>query len=94
VAGGRFDLKLDKDAPLKDPGQYRIVNQSLPRPDLPDKMTGRHTYMQDFRLPGMVHARIVRPRAIGATLTAVDETSIAGIAGARRCRDRPRRNRA
>ncbi len=83
VAGGRFDLKLDKDAPLKDPGFYKIVGQAVQRPDLPAKMTGRHTYVQDFRLPDMLHARVIRPRAVGATVASLDEASIAGIAGAR-----------
>ena len=83
VAGGHFDLKIDKDAPLKDPGQYKFVGHAVQRPDLPAKMTGRHTYVQDFRTPGMLHARVIRPRAIGATLAEVDEASIAGIPGAR-----------
>ena len=59
VAGGHFDLKLDKNAPLKDPGFYKIVGQAVPRPDLPAKMTGRHTYVQDFRLANMLHARVI-----------------------------------
>ena len=53
------------------------------RPDLPAKMTGQHTYMQDFRLSNMLHARVVRPRAIGASVTSVDESSIANIPGVR-----------
>ena len=36
-------------------------------------MTGRFTYMQDFSVPGMLHARVVRPPAIGAKLESVDE---------------------
>ncbi len=83
VAGGQFDVKTDTKAPLKDPGQYKYVGKPLPRPDLPAKMTGRHTYVHDFKLPNMLHARIVRPTAIGATLTDVDESSIANIPGAR-----------
>ena len=37
--------------------------------------------MQDFRVPGMLHGRVVRPPAIGATLESVDEGSIKDIAG-------------
>jgi nicotinate dehydrogenase subunit B len=74
----RFDLKLDKDAPLKDPKDYTVVGQPVPRPDIMAKVTGTHTYAQDFRLPGMLHARVVRPPAIGATLVQVDEGSIKG----------------
>jgi len=83
LAGNRFDIKTDTAAPLKNPGQYKYVGKPLRRPDLPDKMTGRHTFVHDFKLPNMLHARIVRPSAIGATLAEVDETSIADIPGAR-----------
>jgi CO/xanthine dehydrogenase Mo-binding subunit len=83
IGGGRFDLKSDRAAPLKNAAQYKYVGKSLPRPDLPDKMTGRHTFVHDFKLPNMLHARIIRPTAIGATLAEVDDSSIANIPGAR-----------
>jgi len=76
-----FHLKVDKAVPLKDPAQYTIVGKSIPRVDVPAKCTGEFTYMQDVRVPGMLHARVVRPPAIGATLSSVDETSVAGIKG-------------
>jgi nicotinate dehydrogenase subunit B len=83
IGDRRFDVKLDAKAPLKNPDNYQYVGQPVARPDLPAKLTGRHTYMQDFRVPGMLHARVIRPHAVGATLTGVDEGSIAGIPGAR-----------
>jgi CO/xanthine dehydrogenase Mo-binding subunit len=83
IAGGRFDLKVDRNAPQKNPRAYKVVGQPVARPDLPAKMTGRHTYMQDFRVPNMLHARVVRPRAIGASVVSIDESSIANIPGAR-----------
>ena len=79
----RFELKVDKDAPVKNPKDHTLVGQPLPRPDVPGKVTGTHTYMQDFKVPGMVHARVVRPPAVGATLESVDEGSIKAIKGAR-----------
>jgi CO/xanthine dehydrogenase Mo-binding subunit len=78
-----FDLKVDKDAPLKNPKDHILVGQPVPRPDVPGKVTGTHTYMQDFRVPGMLHARVVRPPAMGATLQSVDESSVKGIKGVR-----------
>jgi CO/xanthine dehydrogenase Mo-binding subunit len=78
-----FDLKVDKDAPLKNPKDHTIVGQPIPRPDVPGKVTGTHTYMQDFRVPGMLHARVVRPPAMEAALQSVDESSLKGIKGAR-----------
>jgi CO/xanthine dehydrogenase Mo-binding subunit len=83
IGDRRFEVKLDPAAPLKNPKDYTLVGQPMPRPDVPGKVTGAHTYMQDFRVPGMVHARVVRPPAIGATLQSVDESSIKPIKGAR-----------
>ncbi|MBI2161679.1 MAG: xanthine dehydrogenase family protein molybdopterin-binding subunit [Candidatus Rokubacteria bacterium] len=76
-----FNLKVDPAAPLKNPKDYTIVSQPVPRPDIPGKVTGTHTYMHDFRVPGMLHARVVRPPAIGATLERVDEASVRRIKG-------------
>src|SRR5229473_5630616 len=63
VGGRNFSLKLDKDAPAKDPKSYKLVGTSVTRLDIPDKVTGRFTYMQDFRVPDMLHGRVVRPPA-------------------------------
>jgi len=81
IGGKTFSLKLDKQAPLKDPAKYKIVGQSVPRFDIPGKMTGQFTYMQDFKVPGMLHGRVVRPAAIGATLLSVDESSARDVPG-------------
>lgn len=81
IGGKNFSLKLDKQAPLKDPANYKIVGRPIPRYDIPPKITGQFTYVQDFKLPGMLHARVVRPPATGAILQSVDETSINDIPG-------------
>ncbi len=79
IGNGRFDLKLDPKAPLKAPADYRVVGKSLPRPDVPAKCTGSHIYAHDISVPGMLHARVIRPPAIGAKLLSVDESSIASV---------------
>jgi nicotinate dehydrogenase subunit B len=81
IRGGRFETKVDKEVATKDPAHFALVGKPVARLDIPEKMTGRFTYMQDFRVPGMVHARVVRPPAIGANLEGVDEGSVAGIPG-------------
>jgi nicotinate dehydrogenase subunit B len=78
-----FNLKVDAAAPLKPPDRFRFIGKPLPRPDLPAKITGHHRYLQDLVLPNMLHARVIHPPAHGATLTSVDESSIAGLGGAR-----------
>jgi len=78
-----FNVKMNPKAPLKDPQRYSIVGRSLPRPDLPAKVNGRHVFVHDFKLPGMLHGRVVRPAAVGAKPLEVDDASIGHLAGAR-----------
>src|SRR5262249_16953332 len=70
IGGKSFSIKLDPKQPVKekDPKDY-------------DKLTGKFTYMQDVRVPGMLHGRVVRPPTIGAKLETVDESSIKDIPG-------------
>jgi CO/xanthine dehydrogenase Mo-binding subunit len=84
---------LSPGAPGTKPvSQYKLVGIA-PGPgriDIPDKITGKYTYVQNIRIPGMLHGRVVRPRGQGAygdgtspTPLTVDESSIAHVAGAR-----------
>ena len=78
-----FNVTIDIKAPLKSHERFRFIGKSLPRPDVPAKVTGHHRYLHDLTLPGMLHARVIRPSALGATLVSVDESSIAGVGGVR-----------
>ena len=79
VGEKQLSVQVDPKAPLKDPAAYSVVGKPLLRPDVPGKCTARHVYVQDFKLPGMLHARVIRPAAIEAKLVSVDEDSIRGI---------------
>lgn len=81
IGGKNFSLKVDKQAPLKDPAKYKVVGQSIPRDDIPPKVTGQFVYIQDFKVSGMLHGRVVRPPAMGASLQNVDENSVKDIPG-------------
>jgi CO/xanthine dehydrogenase Mo-binding subunit len=70
--------------------QYKLVgtSPSPPRIDIPAIVTGSETYIQNIRLPGMLHGRVVRPRGqtvygFGAPIVSVDDRSIKHIPGAR-----------
>jgi len=79
IGGKRLGLKVNPNAPLKNPSTYTVVGQPILRADVPGKCTAKHPYLQDFTLPGMLHGRVVRPPAIGAKLLSVDENSVRGI---------------
>lgn len=79
IGGRHFDLKVDPKAPLKNPASYTVVGKPILRPDVPAKATGTHVFVQDFRVTGMLHGRVIRPATIGAKLLTVDEASIHSI---------------
>ncbi|WP_343729286.1 molybdopterin cofactor-binding domain-containing protein [Duganella sp.] len=68
-------------SPLKKASDYTVIGQSLPRVDIPAKLTGGAAYVQDMRLPGMVHARVVRPPAPGARLLSADSAGVQRMPG-------------
>jgi CO/xanthine dehydrogenase Mo-binding subunit len=67
-----FSRQVSENAPLKKPADYRIVGTSAHRIDIPNKVMGGFTYVQDVRVPNMLHARVIRPPAVGSSLIRVD----------------------
>lgn len=88
IGDRRFEVPYTGKAPIKDYRIHKIVGTSVPRIDIPDKASGKYVYMQQVRVPGMLHGRVVRPRgqgsyADGARVINVDAASIRDIPGAR-----------
>lgn len=81
ASGRTFGMKVAPEAKLKDPSKYTVIGTSAPRKDIPGKVTGRFTYMQDVKVPGMLHGRVVRPYGVGSHLLSVDETGLKDIPG-------------
>ncbi|MBV9813186.1 MAG: molybdopterin-dependent oxidoreductase, partial [Acetobacteraceae bacterium] len=77
------DLLARGRAEPKRPAAYRLVGETIARPDIAAKAFGQQVFVTDIRLPGMLHARMVRPPAVGAEPVAVDEASVGHIPGAR-----------
>ena len=57
------------------------VGKSPQRYDVPPKVDGSLKWAVDMKVPGMVHARNVRPPFAGATLVSIDESSVKSIPG-------------
>ena len=68
-------------APPLAPGTPRYSGVSLPRIDIPAKISGGLAYVQDLRLPAMVHGRVVRPPSPNARLLGVDTSAVARMPG-------------
>lgn len=81
ATGTGFAMKVAPQAKLKDPKDYTVVGRFVPRKDIPAKVTGAFTYVQDVKVPGMLHGRVVRPYGVNATLISVDESAVKNIPG-------------
>jgi CO/xanthine dehydrogenase Mo-binding subunit len=81
VAGDMLHVQAQAKSTLKDPATYKVMGQPVPRVDIPAKVTGGAAYVQDMRLPGMVHARVVRPPSYGAQLTECDTAAVEKLPG-------------
>jgi nicotinate dehydrogenase subunit B len=81
VADNMLHVQAQPTSKLKDPATFKVMGQSIPRVDIPAKVTGGMAYVQDLRLPGLVHARVVRPPSYGAQLTDCDTVVIEEMPG-------------
>ena len=92
LIGGRyFNVHLDWNGkygnPLyapgkaqpKDPKDHKIVGQPIKREDIAPKVFAQEDFCTDVKVPGMVHARMIRPAIAGAVPVSVDESSIKNI---------------
>ena len=81
VAGRRFNLQVDPNAKRKPASEWTVLGKPVPRPDIPALVTGEFEFVHNVRVPGMLHGRVVRPPAVGATVMSVDEGSVKNLAG-------------
>jgi CO/xanthine dehydrogenase Mo-binding subunit len=81
VRDDMLHVQAQPKSKLKDPATFKVIGRSVPRVDIPAKVTGGAAYVQDMRLPGMVHARIVRPLSYGAQLIECDTAAVEKLPG-------------
>lgn len=77
----RLHVAAGAHSNLTSPSSYRYIGQSLPRVDIPAKVSGGAAYVHDLRLPGMVHARVVRPPSYSARLRELDASQVERMPG-------------
>ena len=81
MAGRRFERQVTGKAPGKDVSQHRLVGSPARRLDLISKVAGGAAYVHDMELPGMLHARVVRPPGYHARLLDIDIDRIRQLKG-------------
>jgi nicotinate dehydrogenase subunit B len=79
--GQAITRTVDEKAVLRAVGEFTVMGRSPRRLDAVDKVTGAGKYAADFHSPGLLHARLLRPPAHGATLARVDTSDAAKLDG-------------
>jgi len=80
VGGKKFEVPLDPKARRKHPREWTVLGTPVPRVDMRAMATGQFEFVHNVRVPGMLHG-VVRPPSPGATVTAVDESSVRDMPG-------------
>ncbi len=81
VDGHELVETIPEDAPVTDPGQWTVAGQSVAKVDGREFVTGAHKYPSDVTLPDMLHGKVLRAPAFGATLTSVDLSAAEAMPG-------------
>ncbi len=85
--GKKIEKYLDVKPSVEEYTKFNVVGKSLNHADGILKVTGEAKYTGDYKLPGMVFARILRPPSHGAKLTSVDLSGAEKIKGVKIVRD-------
>lgn len=95
IGGKYFNVQLDWNkqygnplyapgkAQPKNPKDHKIVGQPIKREDVAPIVFAAENFVTDIKVPGMVHARMIRPAVAGSVPVKVDEASIKDIPGAK-----------
>ncbi|WP_144636285.1 xanthine dehydrogenase family protein molybdopterin-binding subunit [Bordetella genomosp. 13] len=81
VSGLDLHRNAEPTSALVEPKHHKVIGTPLRRVDIPAKVTGGAAYVQDIRLPGMLHARAVRAPSYGARLVKVDSDAVRKMPG-------------
>ncbi len=81
IGGKNFNIKVLEDVIPKSHDQYHLIGNKVPGIGYENLVTGSTTFVQDLELPGMLHARVVRPPGYHARLQELNEKYVLEMPG-------------
>ncbi|MGH9683292.1 MAG: molybdopterin cofactor-binding domain-containing protein [Candidatus Acidiferrales bacterium] len=81
IGGKRFNLTLSATAKRRPENEWTVMGKPIPSLDITALATGQFEFVHNIYLPGMLHGRVARPPAVGATVVSVDESSVRHVPG-------------
>jgi isoquinoline 1-oxidoreductase len=79
--GQKLMKTISTEVPATPVEQWKIAGQSAPKVEGRAIVTGKHQYTSDLHLPGMLIGKVLRPDALGSTLSSVDIKAAAALPG-------------
>ena len=70
-----FEIPIDPEAEVKAPGDYSEVGNPQAARGMTELVTGQMQFVHDMTLPGMLHARVIRPPHYHARLQSLDDAA-------------------
>jgi nicotinate dehydrogenase subunit B len=87
LSKGQKIMKAIGATELAPSGEWKVAGKALRKINGRDIVTGKHQFTPDIKLPGMLHGRVLRPSAFGATLASIDSKDAEKLAGVTVVRD-------
>ena len=84
VTGQTLAVRAEPTSKLKPPATFEIIGHSIPRVDIPGKLTAAPSFLHDMRPAEMLHARVVRPPSPAAKLVRVETSAVAALPGVKK----------
>jgi CO/xanthine dehydrogenase Mo-binding subunit len=81
LSKGQKIMKAIGAAPVSPREGWKVAGKSLPKVNGRDIVTGKHLYTPDIKLPGMLHGKVLRPSAFGATPASIDSKEAEKLPG-------------
>ncbi|MEE2746506.1 MAG: molybdopterin cofactor-binding domain-containing protein, partial [Pseudomonadota bacterium] len=79
MAGKKFAVKIDPEAKIKSHQDYSVIGTHVVSKGITEIVTGKKTFVQDIKMPGMLHARLVRPPHYLASLAEINKTALENL---------------
>src|SRR5688572_7373012 len=79
IGSQSYQMASSVAVPVKATSDYSLVGKSVRRVDLPGRFTAKTGFLSEFKLPGMLHARVVRPAGRNASFIGFDAASLASV---------------
>jgi nicotinate dehydrogenase subunit B len=79
--GQQLMITISDDVPVIAAKDWKVAGISLPKIDQRNFITGKHIYVSDMKLPGMLYGKVLRAPSYGAKLIDADLTQAKNMSG-------------